>query len=80
MLATVDPQLAARLAAAAALTLGRGLHWSTFRLNVSVFCGIGGALRGCLRVFWGDTGGIRGCLGCVIVSDMAQVELRSGRV
>ena len=27
---------------------GRGLHLSTFRLNVSTFCGIGGALRGCV--------------------------------
>ena len=24
---------------------GRGLHSSTFRLNVSAFCGIGGAFR-----------------------------------
>jgi hypothetical protein len=28
---------------------GRDLHSSTFRLNVSAFCGIGGALRGSLR-------------------------------
>ena len=27
---------------------GRGLHPSTFRLNVSAFCGIGGAYRGSL--------------------------------
>jgi hypothetical protein len=27
--------------------LGRGPHSSTFRLNVSAFCGIGGAIRGC---------------------------------
>jgi hypothetical protein len=26
---------------------GRGLHSSTFRLNVSAFCGIGGAFSGC---------------------------------
>jgi len=26
----------------------RGLHSSTFRLNVSTFCGIGGVFRGCL--------------------------------
>jgi len=25
-----------------------GLHSSTFRLNVSAFCGTGGAFRGCL--------------------------------
>ena len=30
--------------------LGRGLHSSTFRLNLSAFCGIGGAFRGCLGV------------------------------
>jgi len=27
--------------------LGRGLHSSTFQLDVSAFCGIGGAIRGC---------------------------------
>jgi len=27
----------------------RGLHSSTFRLNVSAFCGIGGVCRGCSR-------------------------------
>ena len=27
--------------------IGRGLHSSTFRLNVSAFSGIGGASRGC---------------------------------
>jgi hypothetical protein len=32
---------------------GRGLHSSTFRLNVSTFCVIGGASRGCLGVVWG---------------------------
>jgi hypothetical protein len=26
----------------------RGLHSSTFRLNVSAFCGIEGAFKGCL--------------------------------
>jgi len=26
---------------------GRGLHSSTFQLNVSALCGIGGAFRGC---------------------------------
>jgi len=29
---------------------GRGLHSSTFRLNVSTLSGIGGALRRCLGV------------------------------
>ena len=27
---------------------GRGLHSFTFQLNVSAFCGTGGAFRGCL--------------------------------
>ena len=35
---------------------GRGLHSSTSQLNVSVFCGIGGVLRGCV-------GGFTGCQG-----------------
>jgi len=30
------------------LLAGRGLHSSTFRLDVSAFCGIGGAFRGFL--------------------------------
>jgi len=30
-----------------ALVVGRGLHSSTFRLNLSALCGIGSALRGC---------------------------------
>jgi hypothetical protein len=38
---------------------GRGLHSSTFRLNVSAFRGIGGASRGCV-------GGVKGLLGCVL--------------
>ena len=35
---------------------GGGLHSSTFRLNLSALCGIGGALRG----VHGVLGGIRG--------------------
>ena len=47
--------------------LGRGLHSSTFRLNVSPLWEIGGAVRGCFiggveGVLWG----IRGCLGCIL--------------
>ena len=34
----------------------RGLHSSAFRLNVSTFCGTGGASRGCL----GGVGGVKG--------------------
>ena len=30
------------------LIVGRGLHSSTFQLNLSAFCGIGGTFRGCL--------------------------------
>jgi hypothetical protein len=55
---------------------GRGLHSSTFRLNVSALCGIGGALGGCV-------GGVYGVLGVPTVSflsETAQVELNSGRV
>ena len=33
----------------AGVPAGRGLHSSTFQLNVSAYCGIGGAFRGCLR-------------------------------
>jgi len=29
-------------------TPGRGLHSSTFQLNLSAVCGIGGARRGCV--------------------------------
>jgi len=62
---------------------GRGLHSSTFRLNVSAFCGIGGALRDCLgvvlRVCSRYRGLLRGVEG-VFVSGMALVELKSGRV
>ena len=35
-------------AAARTVITGRGLHSSTFQLNLSAFCGIGGAFRGCL--------------------------------
>ena len=41
--------------------LCRGLHSSAFRLNVSAFCGIGGAFRGCLR----GVRGVPGVLGGV---------------
>ena len=32
----------------APMPITRGSHSSTFRLNVSALCGIGGAFRGCL--------------------------------
>ena len=46
----------------------RGLHSSTFRLNVSAFCGIGVASRGCLggvQKVLGGGRGVRGCSGCM---------------
>ena len=55
---------------------GRGLHSSTFQLNLSVFYGIGGACRGYLA----RIKGVFGVCGCFLVSDTAQVDLRSGRV
>jgi hypothetical protein len=55
---------------------GSGLHSSTFQLNLSAFCGIRGARRGCVA----RVKGCLGCVGCFLVSDTAQVELRSGRV
>ena len=58
---------------------GRGLHSSTFQLNLSAFHGIGGAHRGCVARVQGVFGGL-GCVGGFCVSDTAQVELRSGRV
>ena len=47
--------------------VARGLHSSTFRLNVSAFCGIGGVSRGCLEGVWEVMGVIRGCLGLFCV-------------
>ena len=68
------------------LTSGRGLHSSTLSLNLSAFCGIGGACRGCLAGVQGVLGGIRGCLGGVrgyqgvfrvyYVTETAEVELK----
>ena len=60
--------------------MGRGLHSSTFRLDVSAFCGIGGVIRGCVGGAYEVLGGIRGCLRENSVSEPAQVELKSGRV
>jgi len=38
--------------------LGRGLHSSTFQLNLSALYGIGGARRGCVAHLKGVLGGI----------------------
>ena len=50
---------------------GRGLHPFIFLLNVSAFCGIGGAFRGCLE---GVFGGIRGCLGCILFQKLLRLS------
>ena len=55
---------------------GGGLHSFTSQLNLSVFYGIGGARRGCVA----RVKGVLGCVGCLRVSDTAQVELKSERV
>jgi len=52
--------------------LGRDLHSSTLRLNVSAFCRLGGAFRGCLGGFREYTGVFR----VYSVSETAQVELK----
>jgi len=44
---------------------GRGLHSSTFRLNVSALCGIRGPCRGCVGGACVLLGGNRGCVGCI---------------
>jgi len=56
---------------------GRGLHSSTYQLNVNAFCRIGDALRGCLGGVWAVLRAIGGVEG---VSETAQIELKSGRV
>ena len=55
----------------------RGLHSSTFRLNVSAFCVTGVAFSGCLGVFRACqvvSGGIRVSLGCVLSGCMRGYE------
>jgi len=47
--ATVDAMLQGVRTMGVRQAMGRGLQSSTFRLNVSVFCGVGGTFRGCLR-------------------------------
>jgi hypothetical protein len=58
----------------------RGLHSSNFRLNVSAFCAIGGALRGSLGGCEGCFSVYEGLFRVYFVSETAQVELKSGRV
>ena len=91
MLEAAGPNLSIREGMATELIMGtnddvagRGLHSSTFRLNVSVYCGIGGMDRGCvygmLRGFLGGVGRHRGLSKVYFVSETVQVELKSGRV
>jgi hypothetical protein len=56
---------------------GKGLHSSTFWLNLSAFCGIQGAFGGHLGVVQQVSGDI---LRAHFASKTAQVELKSGRV
>ena len=53
---------------------GRGLHSSTFQLNLSAFGGIGGAYWGCLGVVCEVLGGIRGCLGCILCQERLRLS------
>jgi len=59
---------------------GRGLHSSTFQLNLSAFYGIGGVRKGLCSPCQGGVGGCLVCGGCFLVTDTAQVELKSERV
>jgi len=61
-------------------TPGQGLTLVHFQLNLSAVYGIGGACRGCAARVNRGVRWCLGCAGCFIVSDTAQVELRSGRV
>jgi hypothetical protein len=68
------------IAVMASAPVARGLHSSTFQLNVSAFCGTGSASKDCLGAVSGVSGGITECAGCVFVSETAQVKLKSGRL
>ena len=58
---------------------GRGLHSSTFRLNLGAFYGTGVHFGGVLEVSWGINE-YQGAFRVHFVSETAQIELRSGRV
>ena len=45
---------------------GRALHSFAFRLNVSAFCGIGGAIRGYQGIVQGVLGVTMKCVGCIL--------------
>jgi len=68
-----DPSVGLCHAAAGRGVAGRGVHSSTFWLNVSGFCGIEGVIRGCLGGVHEVLGGIRGCVWCIL----CQKRLRS---
>jgi len=60
-LSTNGPRIATLLEALTACgerDVGRGLHSSTFQLNLSALYGIGGALRGCAARVKGVLGGV----------------------
>jgi hypothetical protein len=59
--------------------VGRGLHSSTFLLNLSALCGIGVSIG----AVWGCFGGSSGCWRMsrvCLVSETAHVKLETGRV
>jgi len=59
---------------------GTGLHLSTFRLNVSAFFWDRGCTQWLFRKCLGVVRGCQGVFQVYSVSQMAQVELKSGRV
>ena len=63
----------------------RGLHSSTFQLNLSALYGIRfvwdtGCASGLCSPYQGGVRGCLGCVGCFFVTGTAQVELKSERV
>jgi len=53
---------------------GRGLLSSSFRLSISVFCGIGGAFRGSLGGLLGVLVDIKGCLRCLLCQELPRLS------
>jgi hypothetical protein len=53
---------------------GRGLHSSTFRLNASAFCGIGGASRGYLGGCFAGCRGSRRGLRCILCHERLRLS------
>jgi hypothetical protein len=59
---------------------GRSLDSSTFWLNVSAPCGMGGYVQGLFRGFLADVRRYEGAFTVYFVSETVQVEPKSGRV